>query len=366
MSEDPSYTSKLDRRVSVAPMMERTDRHFRCLLRLLAPRTLLYTEMVTAAAIMRGDSARLLRYDPAEHPVALQLGGSDPDVLVAAARMGAEHGYDEINLNIGCPSERVQSGRFGVCLMREPALVAECVAAMRAAVNVPVTVKTRIGVDHDDDFAFLARFVETVTAAGCRTFVVHARKAWLHGVSPKANRTLPPLDYERVAALKRAFPSLEIIVNGGLTTIAQVRAQLERVDGVMIGREAWRQPWLMAELDRLVYGGASTPLSREEAAQGYLTHVARELEEGARLSHLLRPLSGLYHAEPGAAQWRRELGTIGTAAGCRSHTKGGSGTRANAPVDALARAIAAIAVSQGSFGGAGGKRPKSISAATAM
>ena len=348
-------------------MMERTDRHFRYLLRLLAPRTMLYTEMVTAAAIVHGDSSRLLRYDPVEHPVALQLGGSEPELLGAAARMGAQQGYDEINLNIGCPSERVQSGRFGVCLMREPTLVAECVAAMRATVNVPVTVKTRIGVDHDDDFAFLARFVETVAAAGCRTFVVHARKAWLHGVSPKANRTLPPLDYERVAALKRAFPALEIIVNGGITTIEQVRTQLERVDGVMIGREAWRQPWLMAELDRLVHGARAT-LSREDVAQAYLAHIARELEEGTRLSQVLRPLSGLYHAEPGAAQWRRELSAIGTAAGSRARTGGDPDTqaaRADAQVEALATAIAAMAASQGSFGGAGGRRPKSVSVATA-
>jgi tRNA-dihydrouridine synthase A len=352
MSENTRSPQPLDRRISVAPMMERTDRHFRYLLRLLAPRTLLYTEMVTAAAVVRGDAERLLHYDPAEHPVALQLGGCDPDLLAAAARMGAERGYDEINLNIGCPSERVQSGRFGVCLMREPALVAECVAAMGAAVGVPVTVKTRIGVDHEDDFAFLARFVAAVAAAGCRTFVVHARKAWLRGLSPKANRTLPPLDYERVAELKHAFPALEIIVNGGITTVAHVRAQLERVDGVMIGREAWRQPWLMAELDHIVYGGRSAPCARAEAARAYLEHVARELASGTRLSHVLRPLSGLYHGEPGAAQWRRELGRRTVDAGAEIH--------------ALARAIAAMEPPQGSFGGAGGRRPKSVSTAAAM
>jgi tRNA-dihydrouridine synthase A len=342
----------IDRRISVAPMMERTDRHFRYLLRLLAPRTLLYTEMVTAAAVVRGDAQRLLRYDPVEHPVALQLGGSDPGALAAAARMGAEHGYDEINLNIGCPSERVQSGRFGVCLMREPALVADCVAAMRTSVSVPVTVKTRIGVDHDDDYAFLARFVDTVAAAGCRSFVVHARKAWLHGVSPKANRTLPPLDYERVAALKRAFPELEIIVNGGITTVAQVRALLERVDGVMIGREAWRQPWLMAQLDRVVHGTNAHARSREDAAEAYLGHVTRELAGGVRASQLLRPLSGLYHGEPGAAQWRRELGR--------------RDADPDAQLDILARAIAAMAASQGCAGDAGGRRPKSVSTATVM
>jgi tRNA-dihydrouridine synthase A len=358
MSEDSPRTNEIDRRVSVAPMMERTDRHFRCLLRLLAPRTLLYTEMVTAAAIVHGDAERLLRYDPTEHPVALQLGGSEPAQLASAARMGTERGYDEINLNIGCPSERVQSGRFGVCLMREPELVAQCVAAMIAAADVPVTVKTRIGVDHDDDFAFLTRFVDAVAGAGCRSFVVHARKAWLHGLSPKANRTLPPLHYERVAELKRAFPHLEIIVNGGITTIGQVRAQLDHVDGVMIGREAWRQPWLMAEIDRVVYGDGSSTASRTEVALAYLKHVARELADGTRLSHVLRPLSGLYHGAPGAAQWRRELGRIGTAAGSRSCST-------QTQVDALGRAIAAMAAPQGFFGG-GGRRPKSVPLAAAM
>jgi len=340
-------------------MMERTDRHFRYFLRLIAPRTLLYTEMVTAAAVTHGDADRLLCFDAAEHPVALQLGGSEPAQLQAAARAGAERGYDEINLNIGCPSARVQSGRFGVCLMREPALVAECVSAMRAAVRVPVTVKTRIGVDDQDDFDFLAQFVATVAAAGCQTFVVHARKAWLHGLSPKDNRTLPPLHYERVAELKRSFPALEIIVNGGISTPVQVQAQLERVDGVMIGREAYRNPWLMSRLDDLVYGALEDERSRAQVVEVYASYAARELGRGVRLHHLTRHLLGLYHGEPGAAQWRRELTTMGIAAERRSED-------AQALAAVLARAIAAMATPQGAFGGGGGRRPKSVPVAAAM
>jgi len=334
-------------------MMERTDRHFRYFLRLIAPRTLLYTEMVTAAAVTRGDAERLLRFDPAEHPVALQLGGSDPRELAAAARAGAERAYDEINLNIGCPSARVQSGRFGVCLMREPALVAECVSAMREAVRVPVTVKTRIGVDDRDDFEFLATFVERVAAAGCRSFIVHARKAWLHGLSPKDNRTLPPLHYERVAELKQAFPALEVIVNGGVTTAAEVRTQLGFVDGVMIGREAYRNPWLMAELDRIVYGETAVAGSRAQVVAAYLPYGAHELEHGARLHHLTRHLLGLYHGEPGAARWRREL-TPQSADAC-------------VEADVLERALDAMSSLQGCPGvSGGGRRPKSVSTAAAM
>ena len=335
---------RLDRRLSVAPMMERTDRHFRYLVRLLAPRTLLYTEMVTAAAIVRGDAERLLQFDFAEHPVALQLGGSDPGELAAAARAGAERGYDEINLNVGCPSARVQAGRFGACLMREPGLVAECVSAMRAAVAVPVTVKTRIGVDDEDDYEFLARFIETVSAGGCDSFTVHARKAWLNGVSPKANRTLPPLRYERVAQLKRAFPALEIIVNGGITSAAQVREQLEHVDGVMIGREAYRHPFAMLELDRMVHGECGPRPTRAEIVHAYLPHFSRELERGTPAHHLTRHLVGLYQGEPGAARWRRTLGERPTP-------------------DALA---AAVQSSQGAGFSGGGRRPKSDSAAAAM
>lgn len=240
-------------RLSVAPMMDWTDRHCRYFHRLLAPNALLYTEMVTAPAVIHGDRERLLGFDPSEHPVALQLGGSEPAELEQAARIGAELGYDEINLNVGCPSDRVQSGRFGACLMREPALVAECVAAMRAAVSgaekhVPVTVKCRIGVDEQDEYTALAEFVDRVHAAGCDTFVVHARKAWLQGLSPKENREVPPLDYPLVYAMKQRFPELHLTLNGGVTTLAAARAHLAHVDGVMVGREAYHNTYLLAEV----------------------------------------------------------------------------------------------------------------------
>jgi tRNA-dihydrouridine synthase A len=343
--------SLLDRSLSVAPMMERTDRHFRYLLRLLAPRTLLYTEMVTAAAVVRGDADRLLRFDAIEHPLALQLGGSEPAQLAAAARAGAERGYDEINLNVGCPSARVQSGSFGVCLMHEPKLVAECVAAMRAAVAVPVTVKTRIGVDERDDYEFLAGFVGEIAAAGCRSVVVHARKAWLHGLSPKENRSVPPLSYERVAQIKRAFPTLEIIVNGGITSAEQVREQLALVDGVMIGREAYRNPYLMAHLDRMVYGATVALRTRIEVVEDYLEYAARELSAGTAPAALIRHLHGLFHGEPGAAAWRRTLTACTTA-------------RAD-PLAAIAHALAALDAPQGLVLTAGGRRPKSALTAAA-
>jgi tRNA-dihydrouridine synthase A len=330
-------------------MMERTDRHFRYLLRLLAPRTLLYTEMITAPAIVRGDATRLLDFDPAEHPVALQLGGSDPAELAAAAAAGARRGYDEINLNVGCPSTRVQSGRFGVCLMREAGLVAEAVRAMRAAVAVPVTVKTRIGVDDDDDYAFLARFVETVAAAGCVTFIVHARKAWLHGVSPKENRTLPPLRYDRVARIKQDFPALEVVVNGGIGSADVALEQLARVDGVMIGREAYRQPYFIAELDRLVHGVATPLPSRADVVRAYLRYVRAERARGTHARALTRHLNGLYHGEPGAAAWRRALAPV---------AGGGDDEAERLLADALA-----AAESQGVAGG--GRRPKSTVAEAA-
>ena len=232
-------------------MMERTDRHYRLLLRLIAPHAWLYTEMITARALLHGGHARLLRFDARENPVALQLGGSEPTELARAARLGADAGFDEINLNVGCPSGRVQAGCFGAVLMREPTRVAESVAAMRAAVPVPVTVKTRIGVDDHDSYEFLRGFAQAVVAVGCRTLIVHARKAWLGGLSPKQNREIPPLDYARVHRLKNDFPDIEIVVNGGLTDAAAVRAQLAHVDGVMIGRSAYHEPMLMADLDRL-------------------------------------------------------------------------------------------------------------------
>ena len=301
-------------------MMERTDRHYRLLLRLIAPHAWLYTEMITARALLHGGHARLLRFDAREHPVALQLGGSEPAELVRAARLGADAGFDEINLNVGCPSGRVQAGCFGAALMREPTRVAESVAAMRAAVPVPVTVKTRIGVDDHDSYEFLRGFAQAVVAVGCRTLIVHARKAWLGGLSPKQNREIPPLDYARVHRLKNDFPDIEIVVNGGLTDAAAVRAQLAHVDGVMIGRSAYHEPMLMADLDRLSRRDAPDDL--EEIATGrrsyrrrrvlreYCRYIEAELEAGTPLKAMTRHLMGMYAHERGGRRWRQELGLL--------------------------------------------------------
>lgn len=299
----------LSRRLSVAPMMDCTDRHARFLHRLISRCTLLYTEMITAQALLRGDPAYLLAYSPAEHPVALQLGGSDPAQLAQAARLGADFGYDEINLNVGCPSDRVQSGRFGACLMAEPALVGDCVAAMQAAVSIPVTVKCRIGIDRTDRDEDLFEFVETVAGAGCRHFTVHARKAWLDGLSPRENRQIPPLRYETVYRLKRLRPELEIVINGGIADLDQALAHLTHVDGVMIGRAAYHSPWLLADADRRVFG-AATPLPERAAVLAqYVDYVDRELAAGTPITALTRPLLGLFQGERGARAWRRTLST---------------------------------------------------------
>jgi tRNA-dihydrouridine synthase A len=302
----PGLTT-LSRRLSVAPMMDCTDRHARFLHRLISRCTLLYTEMVTAQALLRGDPDYLLAYSPAEHPVALQLGGSDPAQLAQAARIGADFGHDEINLNVGCPSDRVQSGRFGACLMAEPALVGECVAAMQAAVDIPVTVKCRIGIDRTDRDEDLFAFVETVAAAGCRHFTVHARKAWLDGLSPRENREIPPLRYETVYRLKRLHPALEIVINGGITDLDQALAHLEHVDGVMIGRAAYHSPWLLAEADRRVFDAVAPPPERAAVLAQYLDYMAGQLAAGTPITALTRPLLGLFQGEPGARAWRRQL-----------------------------------------------------------
>ena len=296
----------LDRRVSVAPMMDWTDRHCRFFLRLLTRRTLLYTEMVTTGAALRGDRERLLAHDPAERPLALQLGGSDPAGLAQAARIAAEFGYDEVNLNVGCPSDRVQSGRFGACLMAEPDLVAACVAAMRAAGSLPITVKTRIGVDDCDSYEALVEFVGRVADGGCRMFIVHARKAWLTGLSPKENRKIPPLRYDIVHRLKRDFPELVIILNGGLTSLEQVAEQLRRVDGVMIGRAAYENPYLLAEVDRRFFG-LTPPPSRHQIIRDLLPYVELQLRRGTPLHCVTRHLLGLFQGAPGARAWRRHL-----------------------------------------------------------
>lgn len=284
-------------RVCVAPMMDWTDRHCRYFHRQLSPRARLYTEMVTSAALVRGGQLRLLEHSQQEHPLALQLGGSDPRELATAARLGAEAGYDEINLNVGCPSDRVQSGRFGACLMLEPALVAECVRAMRDAVDVPVTVKCRIGVDDQDDYAGLQHFTELMLGAGVEVLAVHARKAWLQGLSPKENREIPPLDYARVYRLKQEFPGLQVIINGGITTAGQVTAHLAQVDGVMLGRAAYHDPYLLAQIETALYG---EPLPTRETVLARLrVYVEAELARGTALKHISRHLLGLYQGSRG-------------------------------------------------------------------
>lgn len=289
-------------KIAVAPMMDWTDRHCRYFMRILNPHVRLYTEMVTAQAIKFGDSASLLRFDLSEHPIALQVGGSDPALMAAAARLGADAGYDEININVGCPSDRVQSGRFGACLMATPDVVAECVSAMRQATDIPVTVKTRIGIDDHDSYAFLRSFISAVAAAGCDTFIVHARKAILSGLSPKENRSVPPLDYERVYRLKDEFPQLTIAVNGGVTSKEQMLRHLARVDGVMIGRQAYHDPWFLTEL-----GGGDVPRSRHEVVESMAPYIERELDDGAELKHIARHMLGLFAGQPGARAWRRYL-----------------------------------------------------------
>jgi tRNA-dihydrouridine synthase A len=297
----------LDRRISVAPMLDVTDRHARYLLRLLTRRTLLYTEMVTTGALLHGDAARHLDHDPAEHPLALQLGGSEPAAMAACARLGARWGFDEINVNVGCPSPRVQSGAFGACLMAEPETVADCVRAMVDAVAVPVTVKTRIGIDERDSYEALAGFVDTVAEAGCRTFVIHARKAWLAGLSPAENRSVPPLRYDVVYRLKRDFPDLRVILNGGVTRLDAAREHLGQVDGVMIGRAAYENAYLLAEADRVIFGEPAPPPQRCAVLRDYVDYVERELARGTPLARMTRHLFGLFHGQPGARAWRRHL-----------------------------------------------------------
>jgi tRNA-dihydrouridine synthase A len=288
-------------------MMDWTDRHCRFFHRQLTRRALLYTEMITAQAVRHGDRARLLGFDPHETPVALQLGGSDPALLAEAARWGEDFGYAEINLNVGCPSDRVREGRFGACLMAEPALVAACFAAMRAAVSIPVTIKCRIGIDDQDSEAALDHFVHTVAAEGCRTFIVHARKAWLKGLSPKENREVPPLDYDRVYRLKSIHHDLNIIINGGITSNESVKEHLDDVDGVMLGRAAYQQPWLLASVDREIFGDGPPVASRAEAVDRMRPYIAEELARGSWLSRITRHMLGLYHGEPGGRLWRRVL-----------------------------------------------------------
>jgi tRNA-dihydrouridine synthase A len=298
--------------------MDWTDRHCRFLHRQLTRHALLYTEMVTAEAIIRGDRARLLKFHSAEHPVALQLGGSEPVRLAEAARIGADMGYDEINLNVGCPSDRVQSGRFGACLMREPQLVADCVAAMRASVSIPVTVKCRIGVDDQDPEVALPTLVDACAAAGITTFAVHARKAWLEGLSPKENREVPPLDYDIVYRLKRDKPQLTILLNGGVATLDDVEAHLRHVDGVMMGRAAYQTPALLADVDARVFGGEVRTV--EAAVESYIAYIGEQLAHGVPLNAMTRHMLGLFNGRPGARQFRRHLSEHATKPGADVET----------------------------------------------
>jgi tRNA-dihydrouridine synthase A len=287
-------------------MMDWTDRHCRFFHRLLTPSALLYTEMVTSGAVLHGDRDRLLAYSAEEHPLALQLGGSEPADLARCALIAAEHGYDEVNLNVGCPSDRVQRGRFGACLMLEPALVRDCVAAMRDAVTLPVTVKTRLGVDEHDSYGWFRDFVGCVAESGCRVFVVHARKAWLSGLSPKQNREVPELRHDWVHRLKREFPDLTLVINGGIATIQDVDRHLARLDGVMLGRVAYHRPWILAELQQHLFGEPGAT-SREEAVQALSEYVQRQCAAGIPVKHISRHVLGLFQGMPGAKRWRRYI-----------------------------------------------------------
>jgi len=299
------------RRFSIAPMMDWTNRHCRFFHRLLTRKALIYTEMLTTGAVLNGDRQRLLGFDPFEHPVALQLGGSEPAALAASARIGEDFGYDEINLNVGCPSDRVQEGRFGACLMAEPALVADCVAAMKAAVKIPVTVKCRLGIDEQDPEQALFSFAATVKAAGADALIVHARKAWLKGLSPRENREVPPLDYVIVHRLKRAHREFPIVLNGGVASLAQAQEQLAQVDGVMMGRAAYQEPWRLLDVDPVLFGEPAPFASPKAAALALMPYIERELAKGVGLHAITRHLHGLFQAVPGARAFRRHLATEG-------------------------------------------------------
>lgn len=302
-----SNTGKINRRFAVAPMLDWTDRHCRYFYRLLSRHALLYTEMVTTGAILHGNPQRHLQFNPREHPVALQLGGSHPGDLACCTELAEQYGYGEVNLNVGCPSDRVQNGRFGACLMAEPELVAECVAAMQRAVSIPVTVKSRIGIDDRDSYEELTRFISTVAAAGCNTFIVHARKAWLSGLSPKQNRDIPPLRYDMVFRLKQDFPGLDIIINGGINSLDAALDLLNHVDGVMLGREVYHNPYLLSEVDSRLYGDSYPLKTRQDAILALLPYIRQQLQQGVRLHDIARHLLGLFHGVAGARAWRRHI-----------------------------------------------------------
>lgn len=301
-------TASLNRRFCVAPMLDWTDKHCRYFHRLLSHHAVLYSEMLTTGAILHGRAPeRFLRFNEEEHPVALQLGGSVPQDLAACARIAQAQGYDEVNLNVGCPSDRVQNGRFGACLMAESRLVADCVKAMQDAVTIPVTVKSRIGIDDRDSYQELTDFIATIAAAGCTTFIIHARKAWLQGLSPKQNREIPPLRYDIVQQVKRDFPQLEIIINGGIVDLDTAQTLLMDLDGVMVGREAYHNPYLLAEVDRIIYGAVHAQPSRESVVLAMIDYIQQQLQQGERLHSITRHMLGLFHGENGARGWRRYL-----------------------------------------------------------
>jgi tRNA-dihydrouridine synthase A len=305
----------LAHRFSVAPMMDWTDRHCRMFHRMMTRRARLYTEMLTSGAILHGDVRRLLAFDACEHPVALQLGGSDPHALAASAKIGEDFGYDEINLNVGCPSDRVKEGRFGACLMAEPALVASCVAAMKRAVAIPVSVKCRIGIDDQDPEQALDTLARAVVAAGADTLIVHARKAWLSGLSPKENRDIPPLDCDRVYRLKAAMPDVPIIINGGISSLAEAKQHLSHVDGVMLGRAAYQEPWRLLTVDPELFGEAAPCATMKDAFEAMMPYIERELAAGTRLHAITRHFVGAFHGVPGARAFRRHLAEHGVRAG---------------------------------------------------
>ena len=307
MSSANATPPVINRRFTAAPMMEWSDTHCRSFWRMLTKKTVFYSEMVTTGALIHGDRKRFLDFNASEHPLALQLGGSDPKALAECARMAEDWGYDEVNLNCGCPSDRVQNNMIGACLMAEPNLVAECISKMQAAVKIPVTVKHRIGIDDMEDYEGLENFVMTLADAGCKTFIVHARKAWLKGLSPKENREVPPLQYDKVALLKKAHPSLEIIINGGITTIEQSLAMLDELDGVMLGREIYHNPYLLAEVDQKIYGADTPVITRNEVIEEFIDYAEEQIEQGVRLNYMTRHILGLYQGLPGARKFRRVI-----------------------------------------------------------
>jgi tRNA-dihydrouridine synthase A len=319
---------EIDWKFSVAPMMDWTDRHCRVFHRLMTRRSLLYTEMLTTGAIIHGDHGRLLGFDPSEHPVALQLGGSDASDLATAAKIGEDFGYDEINLNVGCPSDRVKDGRFGACLMAEPALVADGVAAMKRAVKIPVTVKCRIGIDDQDPEVALDVLARGVIAAGADALIVHARKAWLNGLSPKENRDIPPLDYDRVYRLKAALSGVPIIINGGIGSVAEAKRHLDHVDGVMLGRAAYQEPWRLLDVDPQIFGEAASHATMKDVFAAMLPYIEHQLAQGTRLHSMTRHFVGAFHGVPGARAFRRHLAE--------------NGVRADAGVNVLRDAIALV------------------------